>query len=850
MAPDRPSGAAARQLGKAKARTWQLVRSPRRVPDASTVPTGDGRLLVRDPVGFPHQITLACHSERLGEAAKVRLMKAFALAVERERAAGRTSITDAAVRIVVDEASRGGPVGGPVGGPGPTFTLSPRQVERMNRSLAHLRAAVFALVEASPGLLRPRPQPEPAAASRPAPAKVLLFKNIFTKDVGGADALQLNPGVHYLLSPLARRGVRLVLLDGKLPLQDVCEVPPQPEQALALEQCITDPDELEGALRRHRDLNLVCLTLLERSFGQIRGLCRFIRRRSQAFIAVGGVFPTVTPEHAFVHLPEANFVVRGDGEEVLPAIVDAVAGRRRAQGLDEQALEHLRPLAGLFVRSASLTLSLRSDRVNRVADLDQVPLDFSVLDRENVSGGLSLSTSRGCIYGCHFCSVMDKHLWRGKSVDAVMGDLEGYQRRLVELYGSAEQIPAAARRLQLWDDDFFLDADRAMALMGRLTAAGFAVSFIQGTVSSFFRKQGRRIGRELNQPLIDAIPTDLLVDQVGLKLGTENFCDRELRRLGKPYDVDRIRRLASALARRGIRQEHFRILCNRQTTLDDLLDNFETLTELRWAVGPDFFVLAPSWLIHLFPTALYRAAQVRGTDRALPTAGALRVEHFAEFDYPFVLPERPERSEVFEIVRRFPAGMHFGAAGEPGWMFEGVHGPDDDDYLAVYGYVRRALIERRDALRRAGSGAAPAELYRIEQALATRLGGERWIPAGALGRVAPRLRIPSSAGAEAETLARYVEAILAAANAEQRLALGYDVTVGPEGVSLEVERDGGAVRFLVERSVPGAPAAFHSKNLAFVARSSFRTEAERRAASAVIETVRHAVTSRDRHELC
>ena len=63
------------------------------------------------------------------------------------------------------------------------------------------------------------------------------------------------------------------------------------------------------------------------------------------------------------------------------------------------------------------------------------------------------------------------------------------------------------------------------------------------------------------------------------------------------------------------------------------------------------------------------------------------------------------------MVRRFPAGMHFGAAGNPDWVFEGIYAPDDSDYLRVFGYVRRVLRERLEVVKDEG------EIFRIREAL-------------------------------------------------------------------------------------------------------------------------------------
>jgi len=693
------------------------VRCDEPLPFATRVQTSAGHELARDPVGFGHVVILRCPTDMLPEAGKVRLMKAFALALEAVLA---QSEDDRVVRLelVVDPASSDTVLQNA----GPVLTLSPAWLHANQGSVASLRRAALAQVQRRVGSLV-SPLPQPGGADDGPLGKVLLYKNVFTKDVGGRDALQVNPGMHYLISALLVDGAELVLLDGKHPLQDVCETPADVNERLAPQGFLTDPDELARALERHPDLSLVCFTVLEKSFSQVRELCRFVRERSRAFIALGGVFPTVTPEHCFAHLPDANFVVRGDGERVLPALARVVAGRTLEQGLDARCLDRLGELHGVIGRCGEVSVSAGLDRANRVMDLDTSRLDFSFLERKNVEGGLSLSTSRGCVYSCRFCSVMDKTFWRGRSVEAVEQDLRSYLQRLFELYGSVEAIPASARALQIWDDDFFVEPSRAVALLGRLESLDFTASFLQGTVASFFHREGRTVTRELNEELLDAIHPSFFADRGGLKLGTENFNDTELKRLGKPYDFDRVRMLVRALARRGIRQDHFRILCNRHTTLNELLDNLEKITALRWEVGPDFSVLDPSWLMNLFPTALYRSCQVQGTDLEQPVAGVLHQDCYPELDYPFILPERPENREVFEVVRRFPAGMHFGVAGQPDWMLDGVYDDSDSDYLRVFDGVRRALEQRLRELRAESDQGDPAERYRIDKALATRLAG-------------------------------------------------------------------------------------------------------------------------------
>lgn len=708
-------------------------------------------------------------------------------------------------------------------------------------SAAELRSAVLGAVRRASTANIPATRAEVPAPSRP--PEVLLLQNPFDRDNPGDDALHVNPGMHHLITPLQRAGCRTVLLESKIPFQDVCADPPPLGEALAPEQFVSDPSEVDRALDEHPDLDLVCLTLLERCFDQVQQLCQYIRQRSGAFIAVGGAFPTATPEHAFVHLPEADLVVRGEGDDVVVELARIVAGCDARLGLDDGRIEALAELEGVLARAGTTSVSAGSDRINRVDDLDACSLDFGFFAERNVAHGLSLSTSRGCVYSCRFCSVPDRQLWRGKSVEAVLADLNAYDARLLEIYGTPERVPPGARDLQIWDDDFFLDRPRAVELLLAMAERRNTLSFVQGTVASFFR---RRPGAtpELDLELLDALSPALFTERGGLKIGTENFSDTELRRLGKPYRFAQIRELVIGLGARGLRQDHYLIGVNTHTSLDDLLENLERITELRWRAGIGFNVLQPSWLSHLFPTAQYRSRQRLGEEAGLPTQGALTVPGFPELDYPFVLPERPVRREVYEVAARIPAGMHFGAAEAMEDMYAGVFEAGDPDYLKIYPQVEATLRRRLGELEGADDPGAIAEVIRIRSALDRHLGAMRAVPAGLLARVAPGLAAtgpPSSAplGALVGSLALAIARRTSLPAACHETASETLLVVG-EGSS--------RVRLRVDRHDEGMPCAFHTRNLAFTVAAPAAGEPPHPDA-ATFDAVRAEVTALDVHPL-
>ena len=830
-----------------------------------------GRLLTREPLGFPYRVML--RGPGPGRAGRLRLMKAAALSIKSAAAEAKGAPVHDVGWIRINIAAHGATAGrspllrGERDGKKTDIVIDvpAAWLEKENRSVQDLRCAMYPYVRrfisslhsaALPrrkGPLRKRngKSAKRAAGKSKRRAKVLFFKNFFLKEVDRGESRQINPGIQYLVSPLVKRGVELILLDGKIPLQDVCEMPPHIDADLAPQQFISDPTELENALARNPDLSLVCLTVLERCFGQILRLCEFIRERSSALIAIGGLFPTHTPEHAFVHLPNADFLVRGDGEEILPDIVDIAAGRCFDKTFGPAQMEAIGGMQGVVASCGDVTVASRLDEVNMVEDLDRSGLDFSMLEKENVENGISISTSRGCVYNCRFCSIMDKRVWRAKSTRAVLRHLKDYKQRLRKLYGSPDAVPAQAYNLQIWDDDFFIDQDRAMELLPKIAEAGFRTTFLQGTVNSFFTRRRGRITDEVNGPLLDSLACGILTDYGGLKLGTENFVDAELIRLGKPYKCERIRKLALALAERNIDQEHYLLLCNRGTTLENLMENFEKIAELRWSIGPAFKVLEPSWLIEMVPTSHFKASRLKGLDARLPSVGMAAVRGYGEFDYPFIISDRPDRDEAFEIARRFPRGMHFGVVGrvDERDKYAGVHDIEDTDYLLIFGHVKKVLEKRRDQLRRRNDLAAMSELFRIERCLAGHFGKLHSVPSGLLGRIAPALKESHEPDGSRPGFLEYVRAMFAEARANGDIDFDVAARVVSEGIELSMAGGGEQLQFLVQRNEPGVPCAFATKNLAFVFRSPLEDPDSRPDVLRLMESLKKAAGKYDVFDL-
>ncbi|MBN2384322.1 B12-binding domain-containing radical SAM protein [bacterium] len=170
------------------------------------------------------------------------------------------------------------------------------------------------------------------------------------------------------------------------------------------------------------DADLLCLSGLTATIERGYEIARLFRARNpHARIIFGGIHASMCPEEAS---QVADHVVVGEGEDLI---------------LD-------------LVRYGSDQKILHTDRID---DLDRVPLpDLSLLYRSERMRITPIITSRGCPFGCTFCSVtkMFGRQYRMVSVDRVIEELER----------------APTRQIFFYDDNFVANKKRTHQLLERI----------------------------------------------------------------------------------------------------------------------------------------------------------------------------------------------------------------------------------------------------------------------------------------------------------------------------------------------------------------------------------------------
>ncbi len=227
------------------------------------------------------------------------------------------------------------------------------------------------------------------------------------------------------------------------------------------------------------------------------------------FTVIGGPHVSFTDEETLQECPELDAVVRGEGEETFRELLETVSSDGDLSGV-----------LGLTYR--------RDEKVFRnpsrpfIKDLDSIPFPaFHLLPMERyfvLSGRrfACMVTSRGCPFGCNFCSSSQLFgkVWRFRSLESVVAEMEMLKSR----HGVQE--------IEFLDDTFTINRKRAAAICERIIArklniewtASARVACLDVDLAREMKEAGcfaRYIGFESgSQEVLDSISKGIRVEQV------------------------------------------------------------------------------------------------------------------------------------------------------------------------------------------------------------------------------------------------------------------------------------------------------------------------------------------------
>ena len=177
-----------------------------------------------------------------------------------------------------------------------------------------------------------------------------------------------------------------------------------------------------------------------------------------SIIIIGGPHATLLGKEILKSHHEFDYCVKGEGEESLPNLVNLI---------DSECKEDIKNIKGICYRECE---KVKFNNCGVINDLDKIPFpnyDKFESDKYGSFKDLPLLTSRGCPFGCIYCSVglIMGRKFRARTPENVINEME----YLIGKYGTS----------YFWfiDDNFTLDIERAKKVCSHIINKGFNIKW-------------------------------------------------------------------------------------------------------------------------------------------------------------------------------------------------------------------------------------------------------------------------------------------------------------------------------------------------------------------------------------
>lgn len=283
------------------------------------------------------------------------------------------------------------------------------------------------------------------------------------------------------------------------------------------------------------------------------------QRRPDIHVILGGPQATAAAEETLKAFPSVDVVVRGEGETVLPALLDKLSTK-----------EDLRLLQGISYRSTRNVI--RRPDAPLLTDLDSLPLPaFHLFSHLKKCDCLPIEIGRGCPFSCTFCSTSQffRRSYRLKSPERVVRQMLG----LKQTYDTC--------RFELVHDNFTVDRKRVVAFCEALLSSG----------AEFIWSCSARTDC-LDEDLIDLMRK---AGCRGIFLGIESGSSRMQEIIQKRLDIEAARKCICYTDRRKVEVSVSMIAGFPEETGGDLQETVHFFVDaLRYDyVDPQFTLLSP-----------------------------------------------------------------------------------------------------------------------------------------------------------------------------------------------------------------------------------------------------------------
>ncbi len=387
--------------------------------------------------------------------------------------------------------------------------------------------------------------------------------------------------------------------------------------------------------------NFVGITFVTPLFASACEICEKIKKDHPDVIVLGGGVHSTTLPKETLEKSKFDLVVIGEGEET---IIELVTGKNWSEikgiAYKKDGKVFINPPRPLIENLDDLPLPAW-----HLYDIDKYFSSY-LNSRKNPVG--PIETSRGCTFGCCFCSkVIFGRSFRAKSAQRVIDELE----RMLKL---------GFREIHIWDDNFSTDMERAKLICDLIIKKGLKFPW------NIFN--GLRVDRVDEELLFKLKKAGCYRVSIGIESGNQGVLDN----IGKNITLEKVRNAVALIKKAKIECLGFFILGLPGETEKTMQETINFAKELKL----DF---AKTGIVSPFPgTPLYQQWEKEGrilshnwSDYIFHATGKLAYNH------PNLSPETIWRyynkfyrrlylSPTF-IWKRFKNGVRHG------WLFKDIY---------------------------------------------------------------------------------------------------------------------------------------------------------------------------------
>lgn len=348
-----------------------------------------------------------------------------------------------------------------------------------------------------------------------------------------------NLGILYLKSSLEKNGYEVAVIDGWL-------------------NNLTIEEVYQKILEQGEVLYIGTSSYMSNTEPTIKLINKLKEHNKDIKIVCGGFGPTFYPEE---HLNSgADIVCRGEGEETLVEIADALSNNKELIGIENISYKN----NNIIIHNPSKRLLDNLDLLP-FPSREMVPI---ILEKKST---VNMVTSRGCSGNCEFCSVIsffrksEGKIWRTRSIKNIVDEIE-------ELYKMGVKYIKVV-------DDSFIDGTRNEEWVKE-----FADEIEKRNIKVMLRGQIRA----------DKVNEDILyhLKRAGFfsfACGIENGSETALKRMNKKATLLDNKKALELFKKYKYLVQMGYILFDKETTLEELEENFEFLSEYDFAVTKGIF---------------------------------------------------------------------------------------------------------------------------------------------------------------------------------------------------------------------------------------------------------------------